>query len=154
MGVEIERKYLADRPELEPAAPAGERILQGYVALGPKEVRLRRHGERCFLTVKEGSGLVRTELEVELSAEQFSELWPATDGARLEKTRTPVPLGPTTAYLDVYAGPLQGLRTVEVEFDSPAEAEAFEPPAWFGEEITGQDRYRNQALAVRGSSAP
>ncbi|MFJ8626426.1 CYTH domain-containing protein [Kitasatospora sp. NPDC093550] len=148
MGIEIERKFLADRPALEPPLPRAERILQGYVTIGRKEVRLRSHGDRFFLTVKEGAGVLRSEYEVELHREQFAELWPATDGARLEKTRAAVPIGSAVAALDEYRGRLEGLRTVEVEFASLAVAETFEPPAWFGAEITGQDGYRNQALAV------
>lgn len=38
----------------------------------------------------------------------------------------------------------------EVEFGTEAAALAFEPPAWMGAELTGDERYANQSLASRG----
>jgi len=37
--------------------------------------------------------------------------------------------------------------TVEVEFDSEPDARLFVPPSWFGQEVTGDPRYQNAALA-------
>jgi CYTH domain-containing protein len=37
---------------------------------------------------------------------------------------------------------------VEVEFPSEAAARAFVPPDWFGEDVTGDRRYRNRTLAL------
>ena len=42
------------------------------------------------------------------------------------------------------------LRLVEVEFQSVEEAEAFVPPAWFGEDVTGNPAYSNNVLASGG----
>ena len=55
--------------------------------------------------------------------------------------------------LDVYAGDLDGLMTAEVEFGSEEEADAFDPPPWIGTDVTGDARYSNQSLAVRGLPA-
>jgi CYTH domain-containing protein len=30
------------------------------------------------------------------------------------------------------------------------QAQAFEPPGWIGEEVTGDERYLNETLATRG----
>jgi CYTH domain-containing protein len=38
----------------------------------------------------------------------------------------------------------------EVEFESEAAADEFEPPDWFGPEVTDDPRYANRALAVDG----
>ncbi len=111
---------------------------------------MRRIGEGSFLTVKRGSGLERLEEEIEITEEQFDALWPATEGRRLAKGRFYVPLDDKTAEVDVYGGGLAGLITAEVEFGSVAESEEFDPPPWFGDEITGDPRYANQALAVAG----
>lgn len=154
MALEIERKFLVLPGVQVPAADlpegAGALIMQGYLAVGAdgSEARLRRHGERCSLTAKRGSGLVRQEWETDLGAEQFDRLWPGTAGARLVKTRHPVPVSGGLALLDVYQGAHQGLRVVEVEFPDVTEAEAFQPPSWFGPEITGLRGYANQHLAV------
>jgi adenylate cyclase len=44
----------------------------------------------------------------------------------------------------------EGLITAEVEFDSVSDSEGFDPPPWFGDEITDDARYANQALAREG----
>jgi CYTH domain-containing protein/CHAD domain-containing protein len=150
---EIERKFLvAEMPRAESAAA---RIEQGYLALDERgEVRLRRIGGELLLTAKGGHGKVREEVEVAIDAGDFEALWPLTAGRRVRKTRHYVPLGEgLRAEIDVYEGPLDGLRTAEVEFGSPAEADAFAPPPWLGAELTGDERYANQTLATKGLPA-
>ncbi len=88
-GVEVERKWLVNEvPPKALAAPA-EPIEQGYLTIGTDgaETRVRRRDGRCTLTVKSGSGLIRGEHEIELTAQQFDALWPATEGRRVEKQR-------------------------------------------------------------------
>ena len=88
---------------------------------------------------------------MELPGDVFEELWPQTEGRRVEKVRHLVGIGDgLTAEVDVYSGELEGLVTAEVEFDSGEAAEGFEAPAWTGREVTGDGRYANQALAVAG----
>jgi len=153
-GVEIERKWLVEEaPEGALAAPS-DRIEQGYLTIGSDgaETRVRRRGERCFLTVKSGPGMVRDEHEIELTAGQFEALWPATEGARLIKRRYVIPLdGARTIELDVYEDALSGLMVAEVEFDDPWGATTFIAPYWFGREVTDDPAYRNQRLAVTGA---
>jgi CYTH domain-containing protein len=150
-GQEIERKFLVTEPP-DPL-PAGEPVEQGYLAVAPDgtEVRIRRRAGRCTLTVKSGPARVRVEEELEIDERRFESLWALTDGRRIAKTRHLVPLGEgLTAELDVYAGAHAGLLTAEVEFGSEAASEAFAPPAWLGTEVTGDERYANQSLALRG----
>ncbi|MFI2642818.1 adenylate cyclase [Streptomyces sp. NPDC018610] len=152
MPLEIERKFLL-KGDTVPPAVATEPIEQGYIAVTDDgtEVRLRRIAGQCVLGIKRGiSGLSRVEVELDLSDAQFEELWPATAGARLVKTRHSVRLHDTLAYVDVYAQGLSGLRTVEVEFPSEESARAFTPPDWFGPEITGAQEYKNRHLATQG----
>ena len=149
--LEIERKFLVEEMPVDFALGRGVKISQGYLAIGDDaEVRLRRKGARCFLTVKKGSGLARSEYEIGLDPEKFEHLWPATAGRRVSKTRYEVPVGALTAELDQYSGELAGLMTVEVEFPSVAEASVFCPPEWFGRELTEDPRYANRRLAVDG----
>lgn len=153
MALEIERKFLIE----EPPAWLGERealeIEQGYLALEEEaEVRIRLAGADCTLTVKRGEGESRQEYEVALEPGQIEPLWEACGGRRLRKRRHLVPLdGGLRGEVDVYRGELEGLAVVEVEFRSPEEAAAFEPPAWFGRELTGERRFANRALAVDGA---
>ncbi len=83
--------------------------------------------------------------------QDFDALWALTEGKRLRKTRYDIPWhGGRTVELDVYAGRLEGLWVAEVEFDDEASARAFEPPEFFGREITGDPAYRNEKLAREG----
>ena len=154
-GTETERKFLvASLPAAADAA--GERIDQGYLAVGDDglEVRLRRRGERTVLTVKQGAGRVRAEEEIKIDRDVFDRLWPLTEGRRIEKRRSLVALdGGLTAEVDVYEGALGGLATVEVEFPEGADPDAFEPPTWFGREVTDDPRYKNRSLALEGAPA-
>lgn len=151
MANEIERKFLIDRLPgdvvLGPAAP----LRQGYVAIdGAVEVRVRISDERAWLTVKAGTGLTRTEVEVRVTTADAEALWSVTEGRRLSKHRHAVAVGAHVADVDVYAGSLEGLCTAEVEFTSVAAAAAFQPPAWFTREVTGDARWSNAALARFG----
>ena len=103
------------------------------------------------LTIKDGRGRVRAEEELELDPATFDRLWPLTDGRRIVKTRYEIPAGnDLTIELDVYHGPLAGLATAEVEFGSVEDSERFNPPHWFGREVTEADEYKNRALAIDG----
>ncbi|HEY2138528.1 MAG TPA: CYTH domain-containing protein [Chthoniobacterales bacterium] len=147
--VEIERKFLVRKlPESLTSYPRAE-IAQGYlVSLDDGlQVRLRRHGNKHFLTFKRGAGHVREEREVELTEQQFNALWPATEGKRLVKTRYEVPFGERVVEIDVYHGKHEGLVVAEVEFDAEEAAKEFQPPDWLGNDVTGDPRYSNQLLA-------
>jgi adenylate cyclase len=150
--VEIERKFLVDEvPDLEQRESV--HIDQGYLALaadGGAEVRLRRRGDDLLLTVKGGTGVVRVEEELPLERDAFESLWPLTEGRRVSKRRYLIPFGERTVELDLYEGGLGGLVTAEVEFDSEDQAERFEPPEWLGREVTGDQRYLNERLAISG----
>ena len=149
MPFEIERKFLVRKlPDDLTSYPSAE-ISQGYlVSLDDGlQVRLRKSGERHSLTYKRGIGNVREEREVELTAEQFVALWPATEGKRLLKTRSKIPVGDRVVEIDVYHGRHEGLVVAEVEFDTEEAAKDFMPPAWLGDDVTGDPRYSNQLLA-------
>lgn len=152
MGIEIERTFLVDYLPPGFTSLAGTPIRQGYIliAANAAELRIRQKQRRFFQTIKMGLGLSRTEIEIELSRDQFTHLWPHTAGRRLSKTRYTVQVGGHTAELDRFDGRLAGLLLVEVEFASVETAGQFEPPAWFGDEVTTDDRYSNKNLAFYG----
>ena len=149
MPKEIERKFCVRKmPNL--AACTGVEIAQGYLAVGGTEVRVRRKGDQFYQTVKMGTGVKRTEVEMALSRAQFDLLWPLTAGRRVKKVRYELTEGKWTIELDVYRGRLKGLVVAEVEFESVAESARFVPPPWFGRDVTDDDRYKNANLAQRG----
>ena len=150
-GKEIERKYLVEQiPNL--SKQNGEAIIQGYLtsASDSIEVRARQKGDQYYLTIKGKGDLARTEVELEISKEQFASLWPATAPKRVEKTRYKIAYADETIELDIYGGALTGLVIAEVEFLSEEHSDRFTPPAWFGREVTAEEGYKNQQLAVKG----
>jgi adenylate cyclase len=148
--MEVERKFRLQQPP-DLSSSESDPIEQGYLAVGADgEVRLRRKGEKTLLTAKRGAGLSRGEAEVEVSAEQFEALWPLTEGRRLRKRRHVLPHDGLEIEVDVYQGELEGLIVAEIEFDSEEQARGFEPPDWLGDDVTGDERFLNENLAVDG----
>src|SRR2546423_6272640 len=146
---EIERKFLVRKLWDDLTSYPSAEISQGYLVSldNGLQVRLRKSGERFSLTYKRGIGKVREEREVELTAEQFAALWPATEGKRLLKTRSKIPVDDRIVEIDVYHGRHEGLVVAEVEFDTEEASKDFQPPDWLGDDVTGDPRYSNQLLA-------
>jgi CYTH domain-containing protein len=147
--IERERRFLvASLPE---PLPEPSRIEQAYVSTGPASVRVRRSDDRRILTIKTGSGRNRHEIERDLDQDEFDAIWAAATELRIAKRRHRIDIGNgLTAELDLYDGSLAGRRLVEVEFDSDDAADDFEPPDWFGREVTEDNRYTNSSLARFG----
>jgi CYTH domain-containing protein len=149
--LEIERKYLvrAAPPDLD--TWPFEEVRQGYLAIESdgREVRVRQHGSKSVLTYKRGSGAQREEVEIQLDADQFAQLWPATQNRRVQKRRYRIG-AEQIVLLDVFGGALSGLLLAEVEFQTAAECAAYLPPAWLGPDVTADSRYANRTLALHG----
>ena len=147
--IERERRFLVE--SVPDPLPAPSTIEQAYLTTRPVSVRVRRIDDRHVLTIKGGSGRNRTEIELDIDPGQFEELRDLATELRIAKRRHRVPLGGgLIAEVDLFDGELQGRRLVEVEFDDDATADRFEPPAWFGREVTEDGRYTNAALARNG----
>lgn len=144
--LENERKWLVTRPV--PEVPKRTRkIEQHYLAVTEdKEVRLRKvDSYKKTLGFKEGKGQERKEASVPLSDLQYHALRPMASG-KVAKVRREILTGETLIEVDEYRGDLEGLVVAEVE-DPP---EDFEPPSWFGDEVTEDERYKNKWLATKG----
>ena len=157
VGIEIERRFVPVSPPdvIGPGWP-GSRIRQGYLAEDAGvTVRVRITDDWSKLTVKAGRAQARTEVEVDVDRRDAEQLWLLTKGRRIVKTRYRVPLGAEhgadlVAEVDLFEGDLAGLCLVEVEFDSSEAAQAFDPPSWFGRDVTGVSGWSNADLARRG----
>lgn len=156
---EIERKFLITEP------PEGTfdsyKIDQGYLQINEdgSEVRIRRKlksdgTEQYIRTEKSGGDKTRTEIETEISKEEFEAQWQKTEGLRVEKRRFAIPLGDVLIEMDVYEGSLEGLLVAEVEFPSEEASNIFVVPAWFGQEVTTDKAYKNKNLAKKGLPLP
>ena len=155
--MEIERKFLVKQLPEELDKYDKAEIEQCYLDFGngdETEKRIRRltRGDETvyFYTEKSEGGLCREEDEYEIPSYSFENLKELSISETVQKIRHYIPLGESlTAELDVYKGAHEGLITVEVEFQSLEESEAFSLPIWFGEEITGNAKYKNKNLAIK-----
>jgi CYTH domain-containing protein len=146
---EIERKFLVRGDDYR-ALGTCEHYRQGYLRrAGPSTVRVRIAGERAYLTIKGPTeGLRRSEFEYPIPLADAEELLETLcDRPQIEKRRYLVKHGDHTWEVDEFLGDNAGLVMAEIELDR--EDERFEMPAWVGEEVTQDPRYRNAALAMR-----
>ena len=150
--MEIERKYkiecLNDLPENYRAFPC-HAIEQAYLCTDPV-VRVRREDDSYYLTYKGKGLLAREEYNLPLNKEAYEHLLAKADGIILTKKRYMIPVPGNdhlTIELDVFEGHYHGLILAEVEFASEEEAKAFNPPAWFGEDVTFSGEYHNSRLS-------
>ena len=149
--VEVERKWLVQGlPKI--SGHEGKEVIQGYIAIASDgtEVRLRQTDGKFFQTVKSAGGLVRDEIEIELTKDQFDALWGVTAGRRIKKTRYTLYWEGKMVEIDVYHDSLTGLIVAEVEFTSASASARFAPPPWFGTEVTEDKQYKNANLAQYG----
>ncbi|MBQ2706595.1 MAG: CYTH domain-containing protein [Agathobacter sp.] len=147
--MEIERKFLVKYLPENMEKFEQKRISQGYICTNPV-VRIRRSNDDYFLTYKSKGLMAREEYEMPLTAEAFEHMLPKIDGILIDKIRYMVPLDEKrVAELDIFQGTLAPLRLVEVEFESIEEANAFVPPAWFGDDVTNSGEYHNSNLSKR-----
>ena len=147
--MEIERKWHMPRPP-ELSALTHTRMSQSYLSLTP-ELRIRRYEDlaggspdRYDLTIKSEGTLCREEIIKELTAEEYRVLLDMTGGLPpiVKDHRTYDWQGYTLEYSLVDPDRPGGFCYAEVEFPSVAEAEAFDPPDWFGPETTGEQGFR------------
>ena len=123
-------------------------IEQAYLSTEPV-VRIRRQNDTFILTCKGPGTLSREEREMTLSEEAFNRLLAKAESNIIEKDRYRIQYGAHTIELDIFDGSLSPLIIAEVEFSSEDEAMAFQPPAWFGEEVTYDKAYTNASLSKR-----
>ena len=145
--MEIERKYLIkNMPKLENYKY--HKIEQAYLCTNPV-VRVRREDESYYMTYKGGGMMAREEYNLPLNREAYVHLIQKADGNVIGKTRYLIPLEQEglTIELDVFDSPFESLVLAEVEFESEEQANTFQPPEWFGEDVTFDGRYHNSYMS-------
>jgi adenylate cyclase len=153
--IERERKFLVAKLPAKLSRYPHATIEQGYLSDGQRdrdatEIRLRRKNRRHVLTVKKGRGEARLEKEIPLAVPQARSLWPLTKGRRVNKVRYTIPYRGLNIELDIYRDKARGLAVAEVEFPSERASRRFDPPPWFGREVTGESTFANSRLAITG----
>ena len=148
--MEIERKFLVRNLPLKLEEYPKHRIQQAYLSTDPV-LRLRQWDEAYILTYKGPGLLAREEHEFPLTAEAYQHLLGKADGNRIAKDRYCILYGTNTIEVDVFDEPFAPLVLAEVEFSTEEDACAFQPPDWFGQEVTYDPSYTNAAMSRRYS---
>ena len=148
MAQEIERKFLVKDDSYKVLAYHYSRISQGYIcSLRGRTVRVRIRDGKGYLTIKgpsDSSGLGRYEWEKEIPLQEAQELMTLCEPGLIDKTRYLVRSGGHIFEVDEFYGENEGLTIAEVELSSADEA--YEKPAFIGEEVTGDVKYYNSFL--------
>ena len=147
--MEIERKYLIDEKNLPADLESCRSVLieQGYLCRKPV-IRIRRQDDDYILTYKSGGLMAREEYNLPLGAEGYAHLKEKIDGKLISKRRYLIPMeNGLTIELDVFDVPYEGFYLAEVEFSSEEQALSYNPPAWFGEDVTNSGKYHNSRLS-------
>ncbi len=145
--MEIERKFLpVELPASLDSYPV-QHIEQGYLCTNPV-VRIRRSNNDYYLTYKSSGLLAREEYNLPLNAASYAHLKAKADGRVIEKKRYVIPYDDKlTIELDIFEGDLKPLILAEIEFQSEADALAFQPPAWLGKDVTYDSHYHNSTMS-------
>ncbi len=147
MGIEIERKFLVKNEDWRPG-PAGVPYRQGYLmADGGLTVRVRRAGDRGYLTIKgPSSGPERPEFEYAIPvADADAMLTNLVRGGLVDKLRYRRPYSGLVWEVDEFLGDNAGLIVAEVELERADQPVTL--PPWVGPEVTADRRYTNAALS-------
>ncbi len=87
------------------------------------------------------------EIESNITETQYTKLISKKTNKTIKKTRIDIPIrDKLKAEVDIYDEYLDGLLTLEIEFPNKQEAEKFEKPDWFGEEL-GYKELSNRKLS-------
>jgi len=153
MALEIERKFLVKTLPADIGNFPHKEIIQWYFndPTTGKSIRVRHIWDAYKITRKKWYGLVREEIEVDITKEEFDQFRFQVENHFLEKTRYDIPYQWLIIELDIYKN-LQWLKTAEVEFKTKRDAKNFVTPEWFDEELTNMREATNGYIANHGLS--
>ena len=145
--MEIERKYIPKTLPENLAQYKHHKIEQAYLNTAPV-VRIRKQDNEYFLSYKGGGMMAREEYNQPLNEKSYNHHITKADGNIITKTRYYIPIhNGLTAELDIFEGKFTNMTLVEVEFSSIDKANSFNPPEWFGKDVTHDGRFHNSYLS-------
>ena len=148
MGTEIERKFLLRSDDWRDEVKSSTRLIQGYLVRGDSTaIRVRIKGDSAEINIKHThDGINRLEYEYEIPLDDAKEILDQVALKPLiDKTRHHVVHGRHLWEIDEFYGDNAGLLVAEIELTSADEA--FDRPAWLGDEVSLDQRYYNSNLS-------
>lgn len=147
--MEIERKFLIEKSRIPADLEQYPHnvIEQAYIITEPV-LRIRRKNDTFILTYKGAGFMQREEAEFPLSEEAYNKLLTKSEGNIITKTRYKIPEHDNLIIeLDIFSGIYEGLYLAEVEFPDAETANRYNPPEWFGTEVTYTGSFHNSTLS-------
>jgi CYTH domain-containing protein len=145
--LEIEKKFLIKKIPENITSYSYHIIEQAYLCTNPV-VRIRKQDYEYYLTYKGKGMMIREEYNLPLTKEAYEHLLEKADGNLISKTRYLIPFSDELIIeLDLFKSPNPNLVLAEVEFPSKEAADSFQPPSWFGEEVTTDSKYHNSNMS-------
>lgn len=145
---EIERKFLIDSFPIDLPLKRQHQVYQAYLSLDP-EVRIRRNEKDgqdtgYFLTIKSGNGLVREEVEIDISKAHFYALSKMIEHPFVSKVFQvyQLPDGLELECSLVDQGTDSEFMYAEIEFPDVDAANNFAALPFFKQEVTDDPAYR------------
>lgn len=153
MAAEIERKFLIKTIPMDIGQFPHHEIIQWYFndPTTGKSIRVRHIWDEYKVTRKRWHWMIRDEIEVDITKQEFDQLRFQVENHFLEKTRYEIPYEWVKIELDIYKN-LEDFKTAEVEFGSKRDAKKFIAPERFGEELTRMREASNGYIANHGLS--
>lgn len=154
---EIERKWLVDKEkipyDLNKAMDIYD-IQQTYICFDP-EMRVRNYnnGQSYEFTIKTNlteDGLIRDEINMDITQEQYENLIEKKECFTIHKTRYNVYDNGQVMAIDIFHDELDGLAYMEIEFKSKEDSDNYETPSWVIKDVTSDVRYKNGHLVRFG----
>ncbi|MFC1754262.1 hypothetical protein ACFL96_12880 [Thermoproteota archaeon] len=133
--LELERIFLAKELPQDLKNPVLIKVGDFHDSDRVDSLKIKQKGDMCFLIKKEGDGGKRMEHIIPITQGEFDVIYPSAT-IKHSKKRYMYPLGKRICEIDIYDDGLFGYVRLEVEFDNENDMNGFEPPQWFGEEIT------------------
>ena len=155
---EIERKWLIKKEDipynLNDSNVQRFEIKQTYLCFDP-EMRVRdyNNGQSYEFTIKNNmsnDGLIRDEVNIDITKEQYNNLIIKQEGKTIHKTRYQFYADGQLIAIDIFHGELDGLAYMEIEFKTEEESREYKEPKWVIKDVTSDVNYKNGHLARYG----
>lgn len=147
----IERKFLLKEPVPVLSGRRSETLHIGCLsAQGTREVFVCRAGAKRFLRTREGRQRFLSEIDMPIGKLHFDSLWKLAEGAHLLKKRYPARVGRLDFQVETMEYTKASLSIAVVHFPKRQLAAAFQPPDFFGPEITGREEFSDAHLCLQG----
>ena len=116
-------------------------------------VRDYNNGESFEFTMKNNmtiDGMIRDEINIDITKEQYDNLVIKQEGNTIDKTRYQLYDDGQIIALDIFHGDLDGLAYMEIEFKTEEESNNYREPDWVIKDVTSDINYKNGHLARYG----